>query len=58
MWWLILICASGVSCGIKSPIAKKTDAGSLEACRDVGKLAIDLAGYPREKFEIVCAKAG
>lgn len=57
MWWVILICASGVSCGITHPIAKQTSAESVEQCQQVGELAIDLARYDRTEFRIVCAKA-
>jgi len=57
MWWVILVCAAGVSCGIENPIAKQVGATSVEHCRQVGHLTLDLAGYDRSKFKIVCAKS-
>ncbi len=55
-WWVILVCAKGYYCGIENPIAKLTKASSVEQCKEVGKLAIDLAHYNPDKFKIICAK--
>jgi hypothetical protein len=55
MWFVILVCAAGVDCGIKNPVAKQV--ASEWDCREAGKLAIALAGYDQTKFKIICAKA-
>jgi hypothetical protein len=55
VWFLILICAAGVDCGIEHPVTKQV--ASEWDCQRAGKLAIDLAGFDSSKFKIVCAKA-
>jgi hypothetical protein len=56
MWFVIITCAAGVSCGLDYPIVK----GGIQdeaTCHQIGNLAISLAHYDRAHFKVTCAKA-
>lgn len=54
MWVLVIVCASGVSCGLHEPITK-LGMQSFEHCHSVAELGIELMGVSKDKFRIICA---